>query len=462
MRFRVLTVPLVMVAALTAGCTDIANPPEPMTPLAAHSAGHASLASVVSAGPALGLALVADGLTSPVALASAPDGSGRLFVADQIGLIRVIDAGGLRAEPFLDLRPRMVTLMPNFDERGLLGLAFHPEFAANGRFFVYYSAPPRLADHNHTSRVAEFLVSTDPDVADPGSETIILEVDQPQFNHNAGMLAFGPQDGYLYIALGDGGGANDTGFGHVEDWYEANAGGNGQAFDQNLLGSILRIDVDGGSPYAVPPDNPFVGDDGLDEIWAFGFRNPWRMSFDMGGNRALLVADVGQLLWEEVNVVVRGGNYGWNVREGLSCFNAAASTSPFDDCPTHDPRGEPLLDPVIAYANSFQPGGLGTAVVGGHVYRGADVPQLRGRYIFGDWSRSFGTPDGSVFLASPGGRLWNIQQIGFPDRGGRIGHYVLGFGQDPAGEVYVLTSDSSGPRDETGRVYRLTRTGIGG
>lgn len=448
------------------GCADGADPAAPHAAVgsnvaaAAHSPAAGPLTSRLSAGPALGLRLVADGLTSPIALVEPPDGSGRLFVADQIGLVRVISATGeLLAEPFLDVRPQLVTLQANFDERGLLGLAFHPEYASNGRFFVYYSAPPRLGDHNHLSRVSEFQVSADPDVADPASEMMILEVDQPQFNHNAGALAFGPHDGMLYIAFGDGGGANDTGFGHVEDWYEVNEGGNGQAWEQNLLGSILRIDVDGGTPYAIPADNPFVGTDGLDEIFAFGLRNPFRMSFDMGGSHDFIVADVGQVLYEEVNIIVSGGNYGWNVKEGFVCFDASNAATPLPDCPDTDPRGEPLRDPVVSYLNSAQPGGIGTAIIGGYVYRGSNVPQLAGRYVYGDWSRSFADPDGSVFVSRPAGRLWHVQQVSFPERGGRLGHYVLAFGQNAAGEVFLLTTDQTGPTGETGRIYQLDRPG---
>src|ERR671919_810397 len=256
------------------------------------------------------LELIADGLTSPVTLMEAPDGTGRLFVVDQAGLIRVITPSGvLLPEPFLDVRDRMVALQAGFDERGLLGLAFHPDYASNGRFFVYYSAPLREggpAGFNHTSHISEFTVSGDPDRADPASERILLQVDEPQFNHNAGSLQFGPEDEYLYISFGDGGGANDVGLGHVADWYAENGGGNGQDVTQNLLGSILRIDVDSGSPYGIPPDNPFVGTPGLDEVWAYGFRNPYRMSFDRGGSRQLFVGDVGQLRWEEVSIVTAG------------------------------------------------------------------------------------------------------------------------------------------------------------
>jgi glucose/arabinose dehydrogenase len=406
---------------------------------------------------------VADGLTSPVALVEAPDGSGRLFVVDQVGLIRMIAADGtLAAEPFLDLRSRLVALRAGFDERGLLGLAFHPRYSTNGRFYVYYSAPLRAGappGFDHTSHVSEFRVSASPARADPGSERIVLQVDQPQFNHNAGAVAFGPRDGYLYVSLGDGGAANDTAPGHVDDWYAGNRGGNGQDVTQNLLGSILRIDVDGGTPYGIPADNPFVNRAGLDEIYAYGFRNPYRFSFDMGGANDLLVGDAGQGMWEEVSLVTRGGNYGWNVKEGAHCFDAADNRATPPSCPSVDPTtGIPLTDPVIEYAH-LSNGGLGLVVVGGYVYRGSAVRQLRGRYLFGDWSRAFGTPDGTLLTAAPrGSGAWPMQELSIAGRpGGRLGHFLLGFGQDRSGEVYVLTTDMTGPAGATGRVYRIVR-----
>jgi glucose/arabinose dehydrogenase len=418
----------------------------------------------------IGVELVADGLTAPVTLVAPPDGSGRLFVVDQVGLIRVIDADGtLRPEPFLDIRSRIVPLMPSFDERGLLGLAFHPSYSTNGRFFVYYSAPLRAgapAGFDHTSHIAEFLVSADPDRADPASERILLQVDEPQFNHNGGTLLFGP-DGFLYISLGDGGGADDVGLGHVEDWYEANAGGNGQDIQQNLLGGILRIDVDSGVPYGIPPDNPFTAtpgcSDGCDETFAYGFRNPYRMSFDLGGSHQLFVGDAGQELWEEVSIVILGGNYGWNVKEGTHCFSTENPDESPAECPDHVlsgiRAGDPLIDPVIEYANHHQPGGLGAVVVGGHVYRGRVLRQLVGRYVFGDWSTEFEEPDGTLFVASPRKqRPWLMQELRVANRpSGRIDHYVLGFGQDMSGEVYVLVSESTGPTGNTGKVFKLVR-----
>jgi len=424
-------------------------------------------------GPAVGLRQVAEGLTSPVTAVSVPDASGRLFIVDQVGVIRILTADGtLRPEPFLDLRSKIVPLMPDFDERGVLGLAFHPNYGANGRFFVYYSAPLRPgapAGYDHTSHVSEFRASAaDPNRADPASERLLLQVDEPQFNHDAGTLLFGPDDGYLYISVGDGGGADDVGLGHVEDWYAANEGGNGQDIQQNLLGDILRIDVNRGDPYGIPADNPFAGtpgcSDGCDETWAYGFRNPYRMSFDMGGGHALFVGDAGQNLWEEVSIAVKGGNFGWNVKEGTHCFSTANPDESPAECPDtvgagHPRAGDPLIDPVIEYANHHQPGGLGAAVIGGHVYRGRALPQFAGDYIFGDWSREEEEPDGSLFVAKPRKTgLWKLQQLQVTTRPNRrLGHFVLGFGQDLAGEVYVLGSDQVGPTGTTGRVYRLVR-----
>lgn len=417
------------------------------------------------------LELVAEGLNSPLTLMEAPDGSGRLFVVDQIGHVRIIDAGGnLLPDPFLDLTAQIVPLNPGYDERGLLGLAFHPDYASNGRFFVYYSAPLRPgapAGYNHTSHISEFTVSADPNLADPASERILLQVDQPQGNHNAGAMAFGPDDGYLYIALGDGGAANDVAPGHVEDWYGDNGGGNGQDLTDNLLGSILRIDVDGGLLYGIPADNPFVGRDGFDEIYAYGFRNPYRFSFDMGGDHGLYVADVGQGLWEEVSRVENGGNYGWNVKEGTHCFDAENNRVIPESCPEvvgpgHPDQGAPLIDPFIEYPHVSQ-GGLGQAVVGGYVYRGDDIRQFYGRYIFGDWNSGQGPQDGSLFVTKPDKTFNGVSRmhpIVLQDRpDGRLGHYLLGFGQDAEGEVYVLTTDTSGPSDLSGRVYRLAPPG---
>jgi glucose/arabinose dehydrogenase len=418
----------------------------------------------------VGLDLRAEGLTSPVTLAEPPDGSGSLFIVDQAGVIRVLMPDGtLLDEPFLDLREQIVDLRSGFDERGLLGLAFHPAYADNGRFFVYYSAPLRDSapdDFNHTSRISEFQVSdSDPNRADPNSEEILLQVDEPQFNHNAGTLAFGPDNGYLYISLGDGGGANDTDTGHVSDWYDDNEGGNGQDVTENLLGSILRIDVDGGDPYGIPSGNPFVGQEGRNEIYAYGFRNPYRFSFDMGGEHRLFAADAGQNRWEEVDTVARGGNYGWNVREGTHCFDAANPSDPqITSCPDTDPEGDPLIDPVIEYANANQEsGGVGLSVVGGHVYRGSALPELDGHYVFGDFSSSFGRPRGQIFAATARpDSLWSFEKLTISSTSdGELGRFLLGLGQDRSGEMYVLTSDSTGPTGTSGQVFEIVPAGEG-
>lgn len=400
--------------------------------------------------PEIGLRTVAAGLTSPVALADAPDDTGRLFVVDQIGLIRVIDEDGeLVDEPFLDLREQIVDLDENYDERGLLGLAFHPDYAENGRFFVYYSAPLRPEapqEWNNTTHVSEFRVSAaDPLKADPGSEKILMRIDEPQSNHAGGTVAFGP-DGYLYVSLGDGGAAADVGVGHPVQ-------GNGQ--DTNtLLGSILRIDVDSGDPYGIPPDNPFANGRGQEEIYAYGFRNPYRFSFDQGGENQLFVGDAGQNLFEEVSIVERGGNYGWRIMEGTHCFDVDDMGTVDEDCPPVGPNGEPLLPPVIEYSHDE----VGVVVVGGHVYRGTGLPELDAVYVFGDFAESIQEPSGTLLGAVPsdGDDLWAWERIGIAGaQDGELGHYLLGFGQDAGGEMYVLVKDRLGPVGDTGQVLQM-------
>lgn len=407
------------------------------------------------------LELVADGMTSPLGVVAAPGDTDRLYVIDQTGQIWVIEDGVRNPQPFLDVSGRMVSLGSGYDERGLLGLAFHPQYMSNNRFYVYYTAPPNAGgptegeSWNNISRISEFTASN-PASADAGSEKIILEINQPQSNHEGGTIAFGP-DGYLYISIGDGGGANDVGPGHVEDWYEANAGGNGQDNEANLLGNILRIDVDGAAPYGIPASNPFVGEAGLDEIYAFGFRNPYRFSFDMGGMHQLFVGDAGQGLYEEVSIVENGGNYGWNVKEGTHCFNAADNTTVLPSCPDVDANGNPLLDPVIEMKHVENPaGGETIVIVGGYVYRGDAIPDFEGKYIFGSFANSF-APTGELFIAEPSGAgsLWEFHEIDLASHGDHIGEFIKGFGQDLAGEVYITTSIELGPTGNTGKVYKL-------
>ena len=404
--------------------------------------------------------VVASGLVSPIQLVQPLTSEPRRFIVDQVGLIRVLNANGsLQAAPYLDLRTKITPLNPGYDERGLLSVAFHPNFNSNGRFFVFYTTPPRAgapAGFNHTNVISEFQENRSTGVV-TGTERVIMQVDHPQGNHNGGTLAFGP-DGYLYISIGDGGGADDVGLGHVEDWYAANAGGNGQDITSNLLGNILRIDVDHGRPYAIPADNPFVGHAGLDEIWAYGFRNPYRFSFDLGGNHALLSQDAGQELWEEVSRVVRRGNYGWNVKEGTHCFDTDNPSVSPPTCPSVDPTtGEPLRDPVIEFANAKQPGGLAFVVVGGYVYRGRDVPKLAGRYIYGGATASLTAPDGRLFVSTPrSSGLWVLHEL-LINGTDRLGYVVKGFGQDRHGEVYVMASKILGPTGTTGTVFKIVR-----
>jgi glucose/arabinose dehydrogenase len=408
------------------------------------------------------LELFAEGFVSPVEFVPLPDGSGRVLVADQVGKIHVVDRRGRVAEPeFLDLGLRLQQLNQGFDERGLLGLALHPRFGENGRFYIYYSAPKRRSapeDWDHTSRVSEFrMAEGEPLRADPASERILMEIDQPYFNHNGGGLVFGP-DGYLYISSGDGGNANDRGRRGPE--------GNGQDLG-TWLGKILRIDVDGDEPYGIPADNPFQdGTVGLPEIYAFGLRNAWKISFDRGGTGELFAADVGQTMFEEVNLIVAGGNYGWNIREGFHCFDPDAPTEPPTDCPDVGARGEPLLDPILEYKNrnGFRgdPEALGISVTGGYVYRGEALPGLRGRYVFGDWSRSWGAAEGVVLVATrpaegQGGR-WTTEVLELASHPeGHIGQFLNAFGQDAGGELYVLTNGSNTPMGRTGRIYKLVR-----
>ena len=418
----------------------------------------------------LDLEVVAEGLTSPLGLLEVPDGSNRRFIYDQIGLVHIVDAAGnVLPTPFMDLRDRMVTLNAGFDERGLIGFTFHPDYATNGRFFVYYQAPPRPGGPpptatnpnplwNNLSVISEFRVMAgNPNRADMTSERRLIQMDDPQLNHNGGTLAFGP-DGYLYIAIGDGGGANDVGPGHVEDWYAANAGGNGQDLEANLFGNILRIDVNSGNPYGIPADNPFVGKAGRDEIYAYGLRNPYRMSFDMSGSRKLYAGDAGQLLYEEIDVIEKGQNYGWNVKEGTHCFNAAASLTELASCPDFDPLGNRLIDPVIELNNFRNPkGGKASTVIGGNVYRGHTIPQLQGKYIFGTFSQGVPAgPNAELFVANPAGPgPWAYQELTFAGRPNDLGYFLKGFGQDLDGEIYLAVSTITGPTGTTGKILKL-------
>ena len=395
--------------------------------------------------PALELVPIASGMAAPIALADV--GGGALLIADQAGLIwRVAADGDASPEMLLDLRGRMLSPRRSYDERGLLGMALAPAGADPVRVYVYYSAPRSSetpGGWDHESHVSAFTLDA-AGAIDPNSEEILARIPQPQSNHNGGQLAFGP-DGNLYIGLGDGGGANDIGVGHPDI-------GNGQARD-TLLGSILRITPDGAG-YAIPKDNPFAEGEGRGEIWAYGFRNPFRFSFDASTGR-LLAGDVGQNRWEEVDLVERGGNYGWPLREGPDCFDADRADSPPPSCPDVGRGGEPLRAPILSHQNSGV-GGPGIAVIGGYIYRGEAIPELKGRYVYGDWSAAFNVPSGGVFVAAEGEGEWSsgpLSLAGYPD--GRLDRFLLSFGQDLSGEIYLLTSESGGPSGASGAVHRL-------
>ena len=399
--------------------------------------------------------VVGTGLQSPVDLKESPDGTGRRFIVEQTGTIRIVMPDGtMRPEAFLDLRKSIVTQYVRFDERGTLGLAFHPKYKSNGKFYVHYRTPidPKTAGlrheifGNHTTFVSEFKVSDTPNIADRSSERVLLTVDQPQFNHNGGALAFGP-DGYLYISLGDGGYADDWGWGHSRKT------GNGQDLS-NLLGKILRIDVDTkgkGMEYGITSDNPFVGKkDARPEIFAYGFRNPWRMTFDTGGNRSLFVADVQQNSYEEVNIVTKGGNYGWRVLEGTRCFD---HLNPNDHKSSCNKSGK--IAPIIEYNHCVKAKGkncFGINVQGGAVYRGSHGP-WKGKYFFGDWSMTFGGKTGRLYVATESGGKWTFERVNVTNNAFKT--HVLAVTQDLDGNVYAMTSDSMGPFGSRDTVYQI-------
>lgn len=368
-------------------------------------------ASVRADHPAIALELVLDGFTKPVYVADAKDGSGRLFVVEKRGLIRIVREGKRVKEPFLDLR---AVVRSDGNEQGLLSAAFHPDYPANGRLFVAYT------DLNGDLVVARYSVSDEhPDLVSPASATILLTVAKSYDDHNGGQLVFGP-DGYLYLGIGDGGA-------------EAEPAGNAQNLE-SPLGKLMRIDVDrkeGDRPYAVPADNPFVLDTSAwPEIWAFGLRNPWRFSFDRATGD-LYLADVGLWMAEEINVQAAGDggghNYGWNLMEGELCHR------PGDDgvCAT-----EGLTSPVYTYHH-----GAECAVIGGYVYRGAEIPSLDGWYLFGDLC------SGRIKGLTRGSDGWAAVNMT------KTPLAITSFGEDAEGELYVTDLD--------GGLYRVVERPAG-
>ncbi len=421
--------------------------------IAAAAVFGASSAPALAAGPKIKLEKFVSGINAPLAMVQ-PPGDNRMFAIEQWGRVRIIEGGKLLPTPLLDIRSKIVKQHPDFDERGLLGIALHPKFKENGKFYVSYSAHldfgPNLDQmlwYDHTNVVEEYTISShDPNVADPSSARRILSTPWPQFNHNGHWIGFGP-DGKLYISMGDGGYANDWGIGHnVTE-------GNGQ--DKAAMhGKILRIDVDARSPgkaYGIPPDNPFVNDrNAKPEIWALGLRNPWRCSFDTGSGD-LFCGDVQQNSFEEVSIITKGGNYGWRRMEASHCFDY---TKPDNHPPSCDKTG--LTEPILEYKNcTAQPNGcMGISVTGGYVYRGA-AEALKGKYIFGDWSKSFAEMDGQIFIATKGGDgKWTMEVAEVETMDGKK-PYVLAFAQDNAGEVYALTSVTTGPNGSLDTIYKI-------
>lgn len=396
---------------------------------------------------------VAGGLTHPLAMVSIPDGSGRKAVIEQHGLVRIIDQRGrLLPEPFLNIQSKLVHLEPFFEEQGLLGIAFHPDYKNNGKFYIAYSAPLRgdaILDKKlwwaHTNTVSEMTVSKDsPNRANANSEKIISQIDWPQFNHNGHWIAFGP-DGKLYLSTGDGGYANDWGIGHNVTT------GNGQDL-MSLHGKMLRLDVD--KDDLIPADNPYVGrNDAQAQIWAHGLRNPWRCSFDMAGDRELYCGDVQQNSYEEISIVSKGANLGWRKMEADKCFDYVNPNVHPASC---DKTG--LTEPILVYKNctAVPQGCMGISVTGGYVHRGSHKP-WNGKYIFGDWSKSFQNMDGQIFFGTKGSDgKWTLEQASV--QGMSPLPYMLAFAQDEAGEVYALTSISTGPVGGHDKIYRIVPT----
>lgn len=413
-------------------------------------------------------------LYSPTNITSAPDGSGRLFICDQPGKIHILKNGMLLPTPFLDVSGKLMPLIAGYDERGLLGMAFHPGFADSGspgyrKFYLNYSAPSgsnmNISNpQNNVSIIAEYQVSgTQPDLADPLSERIVLSYGQPQSNHNGGQLEFGP-DGFLYIATGDGGSADDNNSGHTGGANSATRPsgvlGNGQD-RRTLLGKILRIDPidpDGAGPltYAIPPGNPFIGqtqdfiDNTLDgpmrgEIYAYGLRNPWRFSFDKrpGGSNRLFCGDVGQIKVEEVNIITSGGNYGWRYREGEFAFDPAMVSN--NVAPASS------IFPVAQYAHPGATIGspalpkLGVSITGGYVYRGSLIPALQGKYLFADYGSGGSGRIMGLEETAPYSGIFDFTQAVTIVGGNPIPWYVPTFGEDESGELYLSTKGTNGP-----------------
>lgn len=378
--------------------------------------------------------LVADGVCQlfPLQVTYASANDDRLFVVCKEGRIVIVENGSVLPTAFLDITSEVTTSTSIGDERGFLGLAFDPDYETNGFFYVNYTgAAPGQVGGNDTRIVAYGTSAANPNLADPSQNRLLMTIPQQQSNHNGGALHFGP-DGSLYIGTGDGGGGNDAGPGHDPTC------GNGQVGD-TLLGKMLRINVDGvNGPYTVPADNPFLGDaDILNEIWSLGMRNPWRFSFDRQTGD-LFIGDVGQSAFEEINFVAASSNGGDNF--GWALFEGDGATGLFGACP--DPAS--VTFPIFSYARN----GGACAVVGGYVYRGTNLPQLQGHYLYADYCGSGSNSSRDFGLLMRDGNDWVNNWIDVLVDGSRINENTVGFGQDNNGEMYLVTAFN--------RIYRIT------
>jgi uncharacterized protein (TIGR03118 family) len=432
------TLSATVIVTVTAGGTKISNPiPE----------------KIQKGDVTIELQSIAEGLVSPVGLAAPDDGSGRLFICDQVGLIRVLSNATLLPSPLLDVKNRLVPLIAGYDERGLIGLAVHPNFAQHPFIYTYTSEPngpaadfPIVPDSGKTNNcqsvISEWRIdAADSNRVDPTSRREILRIDKPQSNHNGGTLRFGP-DGFLYFAIGDGGQADDQGSGH-------SPGGNGQD-KTKILGKMIRIDVDArtsaNGQYGIPEQNPFFGQSGVvQEIFAYGLRNPYSFSFDQE-NGDIYLGDVGQNDVEEVDKIVIGGNYGWPIKEGSFFFdpngtnNGFVTTVPVREVP------EDLIDPIANYDHDE-----GTAVIGGYLYRGSAIAGLTGKFVTGDLGKLGTSAFGRLFFLE-GSQVKELR-IGADDR--PLNFYLKGFGEDLQGELYALGTTNLGPSGTAGKVFKL-------
>ncbi len=386
-----------------------------MIPALSVNAQSGSVSSTIKLSPiTLKARQVAADLQAPTCIVFPADNE--IWVGEQTGKIRVIKNGKLSDAVILDLKRQLTRMNDGYEERGLLGLALHPKFKSNKKFYVYYSTPS-TQKFNHTGVLAEYTLA---EPLNPEIGRVILTVEEPDGNHNGGCIQFGP-DGFLYVSLGDGGGQGDR---HGEI-------GNGQDMG-TWHGKILRIDVNTDQGYKVPETNPFVGKPGVKpEIWAFGFRNPWRFSFDKVSGQ-MFAGDVGQSAWEEVDIVRKGGNYGWRLMEGTHCYN------PAQDCDTTG-----LEMPIAEYSHRE-----GVSVTGGYVYNGGKIPVLKSKYVFADWS-------GPVFYLQKTGTKWARGTLALNNL--PQGLKITSFGEDASGELYLLTNPETGPDNTSGGAFKIEK-----